>query len=68
MLGLEVSCAMRTVTTRTARIGRPEEGEWLLRLLVDINREVARHPRPEAIKRIRGRLLDAIKPPARAAA
>jgi hypothetical protein len=59
---------MKIVSRRTARIGRPEEGKWLLRLLVDVNREVAEQPRPEAIKRIRDRLLDAMKPPARAAA
>lgn len=59
---------MKIVSRRTARIGRPDEGEWLLRLLVDISREVAEQPRPEAIKRMRSRLLSAMKPPARAAA
>ncbi len=59
---------MRTIARRTARIGPPGEGEWLLRLLADINRDVASHPRPEAIKRMRTRLLETIRPPARAAA
>lgn len=68
MLGLEESCTMRIATRRTARIGRPGEGEWVLRLMADINREIASQPHPEAIKRIRDRLLDAIKPPAEAAA
>jgi hypothetical protein len=68
MLGLEVSSTMRTFARRSARIARPGEGEWLHRLLVDINQEVAGQPRPEAIKRIRTHLLEAIKRPVKAAA
>lgn len=45
-----------------------DEGEWLRRLLADVHAEIARHPSPRAVARIRERLLAAIERPERAAA
>lgn len=59
---------MRTATIQRLRIDRLDEGEWLYRLLADIQEEVARYPSPRAVERIRGRLLTQIKVPTQAAA
>ena len=45
-----------------------EKSEWLYRLLADIRRETASQPSPQAVSRIRARLLATIKTPAKVAA
>ena len=59
---------MKAMTNIQAPVGRLEEGDWLLQLLSDIRREVAREPSPSTVERIRARLLASIQRPTRAAA
>ena len=44
------------------------DADWLLELLADVRKDVAYRPRPQAIARIRARLLAAMDRPVRAAA
>lgn len=59
---------MKTATEHKLDIDRLDDGDWLHRLLADIQEDVAGHPSPRAVERIRGRLLAEMKRPARAAA
>jgi hypothetical protein len=59
---------MRTATREVTRLERSDEGVWLQRLLADIQREVAEQPCPEAVDRIRGRLIAQMDRPAKVAA
>jgi len=59
---------MRTATTEVTRLEHRDEGEWLQRLLADIQREIAEQPGPGAVDRIRGRLLAQMDRPAKVAA
>lgn len=68
MLVVEVHRIMTTATKRRTRVDRLDDGEWLYGLLTDVHRQVASHPSPQAIERIRRRLLAEIRTPARAAA
>ena len=51
-----------------AAVTQLDEGDWLYRLLADIHRDVAMHPSPQTVERIRARLAQELKTPARAAA
>lgn len=51
-----------------AKIDQLDDGEWLKQSLADKAKDVARHPTPEAIGRMRGRLMAQLKRPAKAAA
>ncbi len=44
------------------------DADWLLELLADVRNDVAYQPRPQALARIRARLLAAMDRPVRAAA
>jgi hypothetical protein len=68
MLVMEVSGIMKTATQKRARINQLDDGDWLYLLLANIHEEVANQPSPQAVERIRGRLLAQIQPPARVAA
>ncbi len=68
MLVVEVHGIMKAATKKHTRNGRSNGNEWLYRLLADIHQEVASQPTPQAVARIRRRLLTEIRPPARAAA
>ncbi len=68
MLVVEVSDVVKAVTDGRSRVERLDEGEWLRRLLADIQKDVSEHPSPQAVERIRTRLLAALEKPARAAA
>ena len=45
-----------------------DEGAWLHSLLAEGQLQIAKHPTPQAVKRIRQRLLDELEGPAQAAA
>ena len=59
---------MTTATRKRTRIERLDEGDWLYPLLADAHQQLARQPSPQAVGRIRRRLLARIKAPVRAAA
>jgi hypothetical protein len=60
---------MATASTKHTRIDQLDEGEWLHRLLGPAHQRVATNPSPQAIARIRARLLREIaKTPVRKAA
>lgn len=59
---------MTTQATSTRIRPRPPEGEWLSELLADVHRDIATHPSPQAIERIRQRVFSEIGVPARVAA
>jgi len=67
MLVLEVT-VMKTATKVVARIDSQDEGEWLQRLLADIQLEIAEQPTAGAVARMRGRLFAVIGRPERVAA
>ena len=67
MLALEVSGTMKAATTQI-RLDRLERGEWLNRLLADVQQEIARGPSPRAVERIRNQLLIDMSTPVKAAA
>ena len=54
-------------TKRTER-DQLDEGDWLHSLLAEGQLQIAKHPKPQAIKRIRQRLLDELEAPDQAAA
>ena len=58
---------MKAATTH-ARLDRLERGEWLNRLLADVQQEIAREPSPRAVEHIRNRLLSDMSTPVKAAA
>lgn len=53
---------------KTRRAGRLQTDDWLVRLLMDIHKQIATHPSPRAIERIRQRVFAEMDTPARAAA
>jgi len=59
---------MATATRKRTRIDKLDEGDWLQRLLTSEHQRVATHPSPQAIGRIRQRLLAEMQAPTRAAA
>jgi hypothetical protein len=60
---------MAIASSKHTRIDQLDEGEWLHRLLAPAHQRVATHPSPQAIERIRARLLrEIVKTPARQAA
>ena len=59
---------MKAATSTQAHMLRQDEGDWLLRLLSDIQREVASQPSPRAVGRMRERLLGSMQRPTKAAA
>ena len=60
---------MATASSKHTRIDQLDEGEWLHRLLAPAHERIATNPSPQAIQRIRARLLREIsKTPARKAA
>jgi len=60
---------MRTATkTKPAQIDYIDDGSWLRETLAATIREVSKQPTPEAIGRIRGRLMAQLKRPTKAAA
>jgi len=59
---------MRTVPQQSAQITRPDSGEWLMQILDESHRELASRPSRKAVRRIRSRLLEAMRTPARKAA
>ena len=59
---------MKAVAKKRPRIDRIDDSEWLLRLLTDVRSEIGRQPSPQAIARIRGRVMAQVKTPLRAAA
>ena len=54
--------------TKRAKIDRLDEGDWLHSLLAEGQLQIAKHPKPQAVKRIRRRLLDELEGPEQAAA
>ena len=67
MVLLEVS-GMKTVTKTRQQIDRVDDSMWLNRLLADIRSEIVCQPSPQAIARIRGRVMAQVRAPLRAAA
>jgi hypothetical protein len=59
---------MKAMTNELAPPSRIDDGDWLVRLLSDIQREVALQPSPSAVERIRARLLSSIQTQEKAAA
>ena len=60
---------MKTATkTKPAEIEYIDDGSWLRENLAGVRREVAKQPTPEAIGRMRGRLMAQLKRPTQAAA
>ena len=59
---------MKTVDKTRQRIDRVDDGVWLSRLLADVRSEMWRQPSPQAIARIRGRVMAQVRAPLRAAA
>jgi hypothetical protein len=58
------------VNDKTKSTGKDQldEGDWLHSLLAEGQLQIAEHPKPQAVKRIRRRLLDELEGPAQAAA
>ncbi len=54
-------------TKRTER-HQLDEGDWLHSLLAEGQLQIAKHPKPQAVKRIRRRLLDELEGSVQAAA
>ena len=67
MLVVEV-LAMTSATKEPSRINLREDQDWLYRLLAEIQREAAAYPSPQAVARIRARLVAAMNTPVKAAA
>jgi hypothetical protein len=59
---------MKATTKKRTDIHSLEEGDWLIELLSDVQREVASQPSPSAVNRIRDRLFASIETPAKVAA
>ena len=59
---------MATRTATAKRTIAQGDTEWLYRLLADLREEEAPHPSPQAVARIRGRLIAAMKTPVKVAA
>lgn len=59
---------MTTSTRKRTHLDRVDSGKWLARMLADVPRCVAKEPKPQAIRRMRQRLLAELKRPTKAAA
>lgn len=59
---------MKAVAKKRQRIEQIDDSQWLLRLLTDVRSEIGRQPSPQAIARIRGRVMAQVRAPLRAAA
>ena len=60
---------MKSATTKNpVRMNRLDEGDWLHALLSDIKAEMPPDPSPQAVRRIRNRLLQEMDTPAQVAA
>jgi hypothetical protein len=57
-----------TTDTVNRTIEKIDNGEWLSRLLDDIQKDILRQPTKRAVFRIRNRLFQGMDTPARAAA
>ena len=53
---------------KRTELNQLDEGEWLHALLAEGQMQIAKHPKPQAVKRIRQRLFDEIERPEQAAA
>ena len=68
MLLMEVTGTMTTATKKRSRMSQQDNGEWLAKLLSDVQDQVARYPTDEAIARVRKRVLSEMESSDRAAA
>ena len=68
MLLMEVTGTMTTATKKRSRMSQQDNGEWLAKLLSDVQDQVARHPTDKAIARVRKRILSEMESSDRAAA
>ncbi|MCH7838106.1 MAG: hypothetical protein IIC26_06310 [Chloroflexi bacterium] len=53
---------------KRTELNQLDEGDWLHALLAEGQMQIAKHPKPQAVKRIRQRLFDEIERPEQAAA
>jgi hypothetical protein len=65
---VEVYGTVNTGNERHIRIDRLDEGEWLHLLMAEIRADVTSQPSPQAVERIRARILAEMQAPARVAA
>ena len=68
MLEVEAQKIMANDKTKRTKIDRLDEGDWLHSLLAEGQMQIAEHPKPQAVKRIRQRLFDELERPEQAAA
>jgi hypothetical protein len=68
MLAVEVSVMSTSASTARRQTISQGDTEWLHRLLADLRQGEAPHPSPQAVARIRGRLVAAMKTPVKVAA
>ena len=54
--------------TKRGKSDQLDEGDWLHSLLAEGQLQIVKHPKPQAVKRIRQRLLDELEGPSQAAA
>ena len=59
---------MASEKTKRTKHDQLDEGDWLHSLLAEGQQQIAKHPKPQAVKRIRRRLLDELERPDQAAA
>jgi hypothetical protein len=59
---------MSNATQERVRLVRVDNGRWLNRLLADVHTEIALQPSAPVIERMRGKLLEEMRDPVRAAA
>ena len=53
---------------KRTELNQLDEGDWLHSLLAEGQLQIAKHPKPQAVKRIRQRVFDEIERPEQAAA
>ena len=53
---------------KRTELNQLDEGDWLHALLAEGQMQIAKHPKPQAVKRIRQRRFDEIERPEQAAA
>jgi hypothetical protein len=59
---------MTNATEERVRLVKVDNGRWLNRLLAEVQTEIALQPSAPVIERIRGRLVEEMRDPVRAAA
>ncbi len=59
---------MNAQNEKRIRIDRLDEGEWLHLLMAETREDVTSQPSPQAVERIRARIMAEIQVPARVAA